>query len=95
MNSKIFDICKQKWVNINETIQYENNLDGIITALYLTTTDGQLSSTYGKIHPNISTINISLFSLHDINYKFVDLETKIWEYNNKEYIGIYIKKVKK
>ena len=95
-NSKIFNIYEQNWVNINETIQYKINLEGFITAVDLTTIDGKLGSTYGKIHPNISNINInaSLFSLHDINYKFIDLEKKIWKYNNKEYIGIFIKKDK-
>ena len=96
-NSNILNTYEGKWININSSsITYRHNIKGFITAIDLTTIDGKFSSNYGKIHPNIniSDIKVSLFSLHDIKFKFPDLEARLWKYKNKEYIGIFIKQNK-
>ena len=93
-NSNIFDTYQKKWININSNkIQYIHNKSRLITAIDLMTSESVLISTYGRLPPNLnlSNIEVSLFSFHDINYKFADLEARIWKYKNKEYIGIFIK----
>ena len=91
----VLNLYTKKWLSIDGAeITYLYDQNGQITALDFAESNGQtLISSYSSYPSNfdVTKVKAVLFSTHDPNWKFGELEARIIYTDGKPYIGIFTK----
>ena len=91
----VLNLYNKKWLSIDgAVITYVYDQNGQITALDFADSDGvTLISSYSSYPSDfdVTKVKAVLYSIHDYNWKFGELEARIIYTDGKPYIGIFTK----